>query len=467
MKKSYPRILFHVRGSINEDETTFYHKLNHDIEKIGGSLFLVGHHFPNFKELPFFRVPSGTQRVQLSLVHDSFSVNDWQGLGSLIDADQLWRGNVRDHNDLISRKRSLNFFHGYYQLLLNYIQPSLVIIWNGYHPQEKILADLAKNRGCRIGYVERGPIPGTIHYDSQGILAASSFARQIEWHWETDGASECWREIFEKIKLGLKKTPQTWWKQPKTRERSQLLKRLNLDPERPVLLFAGQVDKDVQTMFFSSNFPTCLDALKWVVKKMSKYPDWQLLGKHHPQSTTSLSEFKKTVSGCGVWVDDISLADAIGLSSAVIAVNSTVLYEGMMSGLPGFSIGDGVFSGKDVFYEYTETNSDEILDAFLKRVSFDLRMRRFNDMMAYSLAFHLYDFVGGWCRYGANGSGELAARWVSEASENPCSSQNNEEYLEILRFLSDKSVEPSLSFLAQTLKKKLIRELKKMINRLK
>lgn len=467
MQNSRPRILFHARGSMTEDETSFYRDLNQDIAEIGGSFYLVGHHFPQSCELPFLRVPSGPHRVQLGAIHDSFESTENEALEFLLELDQLWHGVEQDKKKQISRVRALNFFQGYYKLLLDYIQPSLVVIWNGYHPQEKILAELAKQRGCKLGYVERGCVPGMIHYDPQGVLAASGFARCSNWCWTDNLEQEVWSGVFAKISASLEDNPQTWWSQPTRRKHSQIFDRLNLNPEKPILLFAGQVEKDVQSMFFSPNFSTCLDALKWVVSEVSKYPEWQLLGKHHPQSSTPLSSYKDVVAGVGVWVDDVDLADALSISSAVVAVNSTVLYESMIYKLPALSLGDGIFSKKDVFYEYDRERSREVFHDFINKVSFENKMVRFNDMMSYLVAYHLYDFVGRWSLLGTNGSKALAKRWFSEASENPCLSQRSEEYLEILRFFSDKASEPSIGILVQKLKMKFFRGVKTVLRMLK
>ncbi len=209
-----PRILFHARGTMSSDECSFYRQLKSSIEKFGGSFFLVGHHIPVDPELPFFRVPNGGQRVTINSIRDSFTPDPCGDWSSLVDLDQQWNGQVKDEEDRVSRVRSLSFFQGYYQILLDYVQPSLVVVWNGGHPQEKILVALAKKNGCRVGYVERGPIPDTIQYDFEGVLAASSFAKQPSLHWYDDVDRRNWVEVYKKIESNLLNSPKTWWKQP-------------------------------------------------------------------------------------------------------------------------------------------------------------------------------------------------------------------------------------------------------------
>jgi hypothetical protein len=455
-----PRILFHARGTMSNDECTFYRHLRSSVEELGGSFFLVGHHLPVDHELPFFRVPNGVQRVAINSLRDSFIHDPDVDWSSLLELDQQWNGQVKDEEDKVYRVRSLSFFQGYYQILLDYVQPSLVVVWNGEHPQDKILVALAKKNGCRIGYVERGPIPYTIQYDSEGVLAASSFAKQPSLHWSDDVDSRYWVDIYKKIESNLLSSPKTWWNQPKNCDYRKIIDRLGLDPEKPVLLFAGQVDRDVQTLFFSPHFINTSEALKWTVQQLSKFPDWQLLGKQHPQSKTSMSVYKSIVSGRGVWVDDLSLEDAFGLSSGVVAINSTVLYEGMMRGIPGLSLGQGLFSDKKVFYEFYPSSNDLIFEKFLLNPCREMHQNNFDEMMANLLSFHLYDFAGSWDKFGAKSANDFAKSLVDSLRGSVGTSERCLENLEILRMLSDKSLEPTCFELSYHLIGKIVRRLK-------
>lgn len=459
-------VLFHARGSMTADEVRFYQGLGHSLEQRGLGLTIVGHHLPLTGKLPIFRVPSGLHKVQLGACTDSFCDATVDDLDDLLQTDQMWRGPVRSKSDREQRIRALRYFEGYYNLLLEYVRPRIVLIWNGVHPQEKLLATMALKRGCRLGFIERGPIPGTIQYDHQGVLGGSSFADQSDWTWESPAVAERWLSAYEVVKKKLQKSPRTWWSQPKSRGRDSVMSQLKLDRNKQVLLFAGQVDRDAQTLFFSPSFGNTIDALSWVCHRLEGREDWQLLGKHHPQSDLVKTAFQDIVKGRGVWTGGTSLEDALGVSQRVIAINSTVLYEAMLRDVPAMALGRGLFSGKKVFYELDGQDDTSVFNAFLEGDGYDERADRFRDMMAFLMAHHLYDFNGNWSDEGLNGARQFAERLAGEIGDMAHPVEIDVPVLEVLRFLSMTAVEPSWTTCVDIMKKKLVRSCRGFVKRL-
>ena len=447
---------------MTEDEVLFYRALCQELDAKGCDLVIAGHHWPQSRDLPFFKVPSGLNRVQLGSIRDCITENSETKWQPYLSIDQLWRGPIGDNADKVRRIRALSYFYGYYQVLLNHVQPDLVVIWNGFHPQERILVDLARKGGSRLGYVERGPIPGTIHYDSEGVLAGTAFAKETDWSWNSLEEKKHWNMVYEKVGSRLATTgSKTWWGQPRTVGRDSALHRLKFDPDKPILLFAGQVDRDAQTLFFSPDFDCCQEALAWICDALGNNTSWQLLGKHHPKSSIAPNVYQEIIQGYGNWVTDISLSDALAVASGVVAINSTVLYEGMMRGLPGFALGRGLFSGKNVFYEAIDGNYAAAFSSFLTRDAFNERKEKFSDMMAYLLASQLFDFNGNWGDFGVPSAREFATKLVSDVNGavfTPSFLQNSS--LELLRLLSEKAVDEPWEKLAGGLWKKFVVQVK-------
>ncbi|WP_282755777.1 hypothetical protein [Desulfuromonas thiophila] len=468
MKVKPGGVLFHVRGKITHDEVGFYENLNLELKSLGFSLTIVGHHWPEKATLPYFRVPSGLQKVSLGQVSDSYEDEKIPNEEFYLNLDRAWRPQAAEGKDSYFHSRALNFFNGYYDILLKYVKPSLVIIWNGHHPQEKILAKEAIKCGCKLGFVERGPIPGTIQYDNFGVLGGAQFATNKDIVWGNDVDIESWCLKYDLIVKSLQGKSKTWWNQPKTYGKDLACKKLNIGKDKKIVLFAGQVDEDAQTIFYSPFFSSSLEALNWFCKKIGDVPGWQLLGKHHPQNHQSKAIYQNIVKECGIWSDKVSLEDALGISDRVVAVNSTVLYEAMMRGVPAMALGVGLFTGKNVMYEFNgDFNDLDQVRRFINGEDFIEKKEKFREMMAFLLYDQLYDFYGDLYRYEVNGPKRLAERIAIDLKTRVdyAISSESSMYLEVLRNLSSYAQEPSLAVCLGFLKKKARRSCRQLVKR--
>jgi hypothetical protein len=219
------------------------------------------------------------------------------------------------------------------QHVVSLCRPGLVLIWNGFQPENLIVRALCKQVGCPVAYLERTPWPGCISLDREGILSDCSFLQEeVVWTNASERADAL--SLYGRYQSAVSQAEITWWPQPKSSESVALPA-----STRPILLFAGQVDSDSQCFAFSPHFESNLEAFRWTVEQLREAPVF-LLGKHHPNSGVSSDFYRRQLpTALGEWRDDLPLERLWPVISGVIAVNSSVLGEAMLRGIPAFRLG--------------------------------------------------------------------------------------------------------------------------------
>ena len=250
----------------------------------------------------------------------------------------------------------------------------------------------------------------TLFLDKEGIHADSSIARKgKEILDEKDKVY--WEDVLKKTAQEYATNKETWWEQPESLDRGAFLDKLNIPKNSKIVLFAGQVDNDTQTFKYSPLFENNLNAFKWFCENVPKEENIFILGKHHPKSDTNPEEYRKIVKGKGVWLDDAALSDCLAVSSRVVAVNSTVLFEGLLTGKPILSMGKSLLSGKDVSYEINSLDgAGEIIKKWLHDDANDDHKRHWEKYGALLLSKSLYSVYDYEKKEGKNGSCEMAGR---------------------------------------------------------
>lgn len=390
-----PRVLAHARGLMTPSECNFWAALRHALRTHGYELFVLAHHDPQVDaDVPVLRV-----RNELKSVPPPPDTG-WRGWleshdpwdsAPYLERECLWSGPAENEAAEACRTHALHFFHDFYRHALRAVRPVFTLVWNGQHPQEMILADLCRAAGCPVHYLERAPVPGMLHVDAEGILAGSSVARATTWSWP-DGADRAyWQAAAAAVMRASGATGSTWWEQPEPKDPAVLRRKLGLAEGQRVLLFAGQVDRDTQNLLYSPHFTTNAEALAWCCAQLPADGSVFLLGKHHPRSTVPAATYREIVGARGVWVEDLALGDALELADRVVAVNSTVLFEGLMRGKPALALGDSLLAGKGIAYEIgtPQTGGAAVTD-WLAASDFDARHQRWQDYLAYLLAYAFY-----------------------------------------------------------------------------
>ncbi len=424
LKAGMPVVLIHARGKMTPNETDFWVRLRMALRDRGWELVLMAHNVPKSggMDVPLLIVPNG-----LDAVYDYAAMNYWmpstppgpKNNDDMLLAQERARSPLRE--DVERRRVALNFFREFYAAALLTVEPSLCLVWNGQHAQELILVDYCRQCGCPVGFIERAPFPGLIHVDEEGILGGSRLARKASFEWSDDAVRDHWHGVMSEVTRAYANAPKTWWEQPEHRGADEIRKAFGIRPGMTVVLFAGQVDEDAQNLEYSPHFSGSLEAFTWFCKQLSTRPDVFILGKHHPKSSTPLSAFSAAVGDQGVWTDQFSLNDCLGVACRVAAVNSTVLYEGLMKGIPVLALGQLLLIGKEIAYEVSfPDQAGRVIQAWLDGNGFEARLSRWKDFGAYALSSCFYSMESSAEAMGLQGAAGLAERCLSLKMISPC-----------------------------------------------
>ena len=420
-----PRILFHVRGSMQADEVDMLVRLRHALRARRFELLVIAHFWPEISaDVPVLRVRNGLSHYVSPTPDQGW--RPWLSpqpsldkafLSELLAIEDDWNGPVSDESP---RMEAIWFYEIFYRTALSQAKPSLLLLWNGRHPQEKILDRLCRDTGCPVCYLERGLLPGVLHIDTEGILAASRIARSTAWTWPDGVDSARWKNTFAAFQRGYCKGGNTWWTQPKSSGADALRRELEIPSSAKVLMFAGQVDRDAQNLYFSPLYKNNLTAFEAFCAALPRDPAIFVLGKHHPKSEISPMCYREVLARhglAGVWAENCALTDCLALADRVAAVNSTVLAESLMHGKPVLAMGNLLLSGKGIAYENTGDNAlAEVVREWIAAADQEFRLKRWLDFGAYLLASEFYGVRADAEAHGLRGIDAMAAHLISQCA---------------------------------------------------
>ena len=312
---------------------------------------------------------------------------------AVLARETQWAGPARGPRELEARVTRYRFLEGYFATALSLLDPVLVLIWNPFQSHNMVLEQLAADRGCPVLYLERGPMPGTLHVDDRGTTAASSIAVRSDWSWDAQEEAGRWRDVYHGLAHRYRERAATWWDQPERVGADRVRERLGIPDDARVVLFAGQVDDDTSNFLFAPDHADNAEAFADFCQLVAPHPDVYVLGKHHPRSTTSPRVYRRAIDGPGTWATDLALADCLRIADRVAAVNSTVLFEALLLEKPVLSMGRSILSGKDIAYELLDApDRPATVAAWLAAEGWPQRHARWQDLGAFLLAHHLYPF---------------------------------------------------------------------------
>ncbi|WP_169577615.1 capsular polysaccharide export protein, LipB/KpsS family [Sinimarinibacterium sp. CAU 1509] len=238
-----------------------------------------------------------------------------------------------------------------------------LLVWNGAGLIGATAAQIARRRGLPILFGENGYFPDTLQLDPAGVNQASSateFVRDRRYlgyvppKHEANGGDDdicvrpvkptAWSRLGPELRRLL--TPAAWaWLRPTPHARLPE----QLPPDLPPYVFVPlQVSKDTQLKQYSplvgNDFGLLLDHLSAALAQLR--PDWRIVVKPHP------AEHHHVQVGYRAWLrrwPNVVFATApssialIQGAQAVVTVNSTVGFEGIVHNKPVVTLGGNFY----------------------------------------------------------------------------------------------------------------------------
>lgn len=386
------RVIYaHLWTNFEPWEIDFWRKVSNALELRGYNLVIsAAINPPEGVFSNFIRFPASLAEVPQILAEHELAHSRLEEIDvtarECLEIENNWAGVANDNEISQIRLGSLGFLSYFYQNIINTIQPCVALIWNGHHSCEYILRKTCEKKGVPYLFLERGPLPGTLFMDSEGISTDSSFSKNFSACATKNKSKTGYAKNYDPDKF-------TWWAQPNKKEENfNWRDRLKIPVDSSVVLFAGQVHNDTQRFLFSHLFETNLEALTWLASSLPDDGSVFILGKHHPKATSSIDQYKSALKGKGVWLDDISLSEALQLADYVAAVNSSVLYEGMLLGKPCFCLGKTLASGWNCFYELKNTQNTEEINNWLRKEKIAEKKINFDSFCSALIEQSLYSY---------------------------------------------------------------------------
>jgi hypothetical protein len=250
-------------------------------------------------------------------------------------------------------------------LHLSALNPIAVLIWNWHRPEGLLARSIAQSMGIQCWDIERTPWPGMLTLDRRGQLSETRLAsslrifsnKHLDLQLPLENGLQKYLDRADEFISIIRSNTLTWWQQPgsgisSAREIQQHDDYIN---SKYKILFAGQVDKDVQNFLFSPHYESNIEAFKAVLNSL---PEGSfVVGKHHPMSLIPVSAYQHAIENTkhvsGVWTQDLDVASSLTLVDHVIAVNSSFLFEALSEGKSCFELGTTMLSGLNVFFDCT------------------------------------------------------------------------------------------------------------------
>ncbi|XZE51423.1 hypothetical protein SH139x_003074 [Planctomycetaceae bacterium SH139] len=385
-------------------EATFWDSIKKRLLDHGYAFHVLGEN----GDAPYPELPYGILST-IPPTNDRWQIDE----GALRKRDSEWNFSP---NEVVDRSQWFHALASVYASAFASLKPRAVIIWSGERTSDKIAKSLLKDCGCDVLASDHSPFPGMIYADPSGAFANASFAQVGAQPFKDEDERRHWREIFSGYQERTIAGNETWWHQPVVDDN---LLRERLPHGKKCVLFAGQVDGDIQRFMFAPQYGSNLDAFKHFCSVVRSHRDeWFILGKHHPYSTIDPNEYRRACEGIGIWVDDIPLSHCWDAVERVAAVNSSVLSEAAMRGVPALSMGKTLVSGGNIFYELDNESAETCVQEWLSDARSEIWRENWIEWGAWMFSKHLFAIQDGNTEKGCMGAQELADRLAELARDS-------------------------------------------------
>ncbi len=246
--------------------------------------------------------------------------------------------------------------------LLDLMQPAAMLVQSGIRLVEGALADLARERGIPLLFLEKGAFPSTVLVDEKGVGPLSLYGDEQRW----ENAS---RELTTEAQAGLdafrsrfRAQGASAWEQPEGGD--DLRARLGLDANQRILFVPGQVRHDANTVLYSPCYPNNESFLRHLLAA-SEGLDLFVVAKPHPKESRDEGHLADLLKGRGAWLPDLNVHDALDAADLVACLNSTVGLEALLYGKPVICGARAFWAGKGFTFDLLDDGPQPALREFL------------------------------------------------------------------------------------------------------
>ncbi len=249
-----------------------------------------------------------------------------------------------------------------WKTVYDYIEPDLVILWNGITDIRGVICEYLKQKNKKFFYAEKGLLPNTFYIDPKGILADSVIDKSFI---SAYSVSEAKLKDTERYIRNIISVGESGWEQPSRKSVSEIKRLLGITIHDKVIFFPGQVDSDVNIIRYSP-FNKVVEALQLLLERIP--PNLKVVFKVHPKAdkkqlihVNKLKEYHNNL----ILVDDINIYDLLEISDITVSINSTVALESLFSRKKAFLLGDSLLVNAGVLEKVEIENFSSILDCYL------------------------------------------------------------------------------------------------------
>ncbi|MCH7959625.1 MAG: hypothetical protein IID08_05820 [Candidatus Hydrogenedentes bacterium] len=232
----------------------------------------------------------------------------------------------------------------------------LCILWHQFNAFHMALADLCRQEGIPVLYVEYGMLPGTIVFDEEGQMALSWVARNTESY---RGLSVLPEHIEQAKRLTTRMREQRRSRKPQDSDMDiASIVQEQRRAGKKILFYAGEHEYHAGILprslsyapVHSPYYSGTLDALNSLAI-LAESNDWHILFKPHPlhsgQGAPAIPILHDRITA----VPGANVFDCIEHSDVVVTLVSQVSYLALIHAKPCVLLGRNPLSGKQCVYE--------------------------------------------------------------------------------------------------------------------
>lgn len=259
----------------------------------------------------------------------------------------------------LTRKTAEYYVYVYYKYmvrLLDVHRPRVLMLWNKFAAFHYLLDQEARRRCLRVVYMEYGPLPGSLAFDTLG-QTGESFPAAERSRFNSLKISSSDLEIMQGHLQWLRLTRFSRRRQPPPMS-AETFER-GLKPGRPVIFYAGQNDPDAGLVPYdelardshSPAFASSLEALS-ALDRLAERQDWNLIYKPHPIVVFKRSQpLDNLALKRAVVIEKGPIKDFIDRADLLVTISSKSAYDALIHHKPVVTMGYTPLRASGAVYE--------------------------------------------------------------------------------------------------------------------